>query len=29
MYSKRKSELMQRHLQEHGEMPGNDDDDLF
>jgi len=29
MYSKRESELIQRYLQEHGEMPGGDDDDLF
>jgi hypothetical protein len=30
MYSKRESELIQRHLQEYGEMPGGEeDDDLF
>lgn len=30
MYSKRESELIQRYLQEHGQMPGgDDDDDLF
>ncbi|OQX23963.1 MAG: hypothetical protein BWK80_23215 [Desulfobacteraceae bacterium IS3] len=30
MYSKRESELIQRYLQEHGEMPGGgEDDDLF
>jgi formate dehydrogenase (NADP+) beta subunit len=30
MYSQRESELIQKHLQEHGEMPGGDeDDDLF
>jgi formate dehydrogenase (NADP+) beta subunit len=30
MYSKRESELIQRHLQEHGLMPGGEgDDDLF
>lgn len=30
MYSKRESELIQRHLQTYGEMPGDaDDDDLF
>jgi NADPH-dependent glutamate synthase beta subunit-like oxidoreductase len=31
MYSQRESELIQRYLQEHGEMPGGDqeDDDLF
>ena len=30
MYSQRESELIQRYLQEHGEMPGQDeDDDLF
>lgn len=28
MYSKRESELIQQHLQEHGEMPGGGDDDL-
>ncbi|MBU2499186.1 MAG: FAD-dependent oxidoreductase, partial [Proteobacteria bacterium] len=31
MYSKRESELIQKYLQEHGQMPGggDDDDDLF
>ena len=30
MYTKRESELLQQHLQEHGEIPGADDmDDLF
>jgi NADPH-dependent glutamate synthase beta subunit-like oxidoreductase/Pyruvate/2-oxoacid:ferredoxin oxidoreductase delta subunit len=29
MYSQRESELIQKYLQEHGEMPGGDDDDLF
>jgi NADPH-dependent glutamate synthase beta subunit-like oxidoreductase len=31
MYSKRESELIQKHLQEHGRMPGcgSEDDDLF
>jgi len=28
MYTKRESELIQQHIQEHGEMPGGDDDDL-
>lgn len=28
MYSQRESEWIQRHLQEHGEMPGGGDDDL-
>jgi len=28
MYSQRESELIQRYLQEHGEMPGGGDDDL-
>ncbi len=29
MYSMRESELLQRYLQEHGKMPGGDDEDLF
>jgi NADPH-dependent glutamate synthase beta subunit-like oxidoreductase/Pyruvate/2-oxoacid:ferredoxin oxidoreductase delta subunit len=29
MYSQRESELIQQYLQEHGEMPGGGDDDLF
>ncbi len=29
MYSMRESELIQRYLQEHGKMPGADEDDLF
>ncbi|MFO7785815.1 MAG: FAD-dependent oxidoreductase [Thermodesulfobacteriota bacterium] len=29
MYSKRESELIQQYLQEHGEMPGGFDDDLY
>jgi len=29
MYSKRESELIQKHLQEYGEMPGGEDDELF
>jgi hypothetical protein len=31
MYSKRESELIQKYLQEHGQMPGggSDDEDLF
>jgi len=29
MFSKRESELIQQYLQEHGEMPGGGDDDLF
>ncbi len=29
MYSKRESELIQQYLQEHGEMPGAFDDDLY
>ena len=29
MYSKRESELIQKHLQEYGEMPGGEEDELF
>jgi hypothetical protein len=29
MYSQRESELIQKYLQEHGEMPGGGGDDLF
>jgi len=29
MYSKRESELLQKHLQEYGEMPGGGADELF
>jgi formate dehydrogenase (NADP+) beta subunit len=29
MYSKRESELIQKYLQEHGRMPGGEDEDLF
>jgi hypothetical protein len=28
MYSQRESELLQKYLQEHGEMPGGGGDDL-